>query len=136
MKCFDSLRLFMSGDIGKFIVIGFVLLFGALAWRAWHIRQYSPQWPYVMGEITLSRAYSQNDFGEDVGTPSHRWQTEVQYRYEVNGAPLKGNRLRAFGRHHFTQEEAEAEIAPFPVGMRVKVFYDPARPATSVLVPG
>lgn len=126
----------MSDDIGKYIVIGFVLLFGALAWRAWQIRQHSPEWPYVMGEVTVSRAYSQNDFGEDVGTPSHRWQTEVQYRYEVNGIPMTGKRLRAFGRHHFTQEEAEAEIAPFPVGKQVKVYYDPAKPGTSVLIPG
>ena len=126
----------MSDDIGKYIVIGFVLLFGALAWRAWQIRQHSPQWPYVMGEMTVSRAYSQNDFGEDVGTPSHRWQTEVQYRYEVNGVALTGQRLRAFGRHHLTQEEAEAELAPFPAGKRVKVYYDPANPGTSVLIPG
>lgn len=126
----------MSDDIGKFIVIGFVLLFGVLAWRAWQIHQHSPEWPYVMGEVTLSRAYSQNDFGEDLGTPNHRWQTEVQYRYEVNGIPMTGKRLRAFGRHHFTQEEAEAEIAPFPVGKQVKVYYDPAKPGTSVLIPG
>ena len=39
----------MSDDIGKYIVIGFVLLFGALAWRAWQIRQHSPEWAFVMG---------------------------------------------------------------------------------------
>lgn len=88
----------MSDDIGKYIVIGFVLLFGVLAWRAWQIHQHSPEWPYVIGEVTLSRAYAQNDFGEDVGTPSHRWQTEVQYRYEVSGIPMTGKRLRALDR--------------------------------------
>ena len=34
------------------------------------------------------------------------------------------------------QEEAEAEIAPVPVGKQVKVYYDPAKPGTSVLIPG
>lgn len=126
----------MSDDIGKYIVIGFVVLFGALAWRAWQIRQHSPQWPYVMGEIVSSRVFAQNDFGEDTGTPSHRWQAEVQYRYEVNGVPLSGHRLRAFGYNHLTQQDAESEIAPFPAGKQVKVYYDPAKPSVSVLIPG
>lgn len=126
----------MLDDIGKYIVIGFVVLFGALAWRAWHIRQQSPQWPYVIGEVTASRAYSQNPHGDDMGTPNHRWQTEVRYRYEVNGERLTGNRLRAFGLNHFSKEDAEAEVAPFPIGLKVKVYYDPAKPGTSVLIPG
>ena len=33
----------MSDDIGKYIIIGFVLLFGVLSWRAWQIHQHSPE---------------------------------------------------------------------------------------------
>lgn len=126
----------MPDDIVKYIIIGFVLFFGVLAWRAWQIQQHSGQWPYVMGEVTVSRTHSPMPESDEYNTAHHRWQTEVQYRYEVAGVPYQGNRLRAFGIQHFSLAEAEAEIADFPVGAKIKVYYDPAKHSTSVLIPG
>ncbi|MDO9237520.1 MAG: DUF3592 domain-containing protein [Aquabacterium sp.] len=126
----------MLDDFGKYLLIAFIVGFGFLAWRAWHVKQASPQWPYVEGEVLTSRAFARNETADQRGTPTHEWLTEVSYSYTVNGIKLKGNRLRAFGLNHFDEAQAQQEIAPFPVGQRVKVYYDPANPASSVLIPG
>lgn len=126
----------MPDDIGKYLIIAFIAVFGLLAWRAWHIKQGSPQWPYVEGEMLQSRAFARNETGDQRGTPTHEWLTEVRYRYTVNGVDYVGKRLRAFGLNHFTQESAMQELAPFQAGQRVRVYYDPAKPASSVLIPG
>ncbi len=60
----------------------------------------------------------------------------MRYRYTVNGTTHTGERLRAFGLHHLDEQQALKEIAPFPVGQKVKVYYDPAKPSSSVLIPG
>jgi hypothetical protein len=126
----------MPDDLGKYILIAFAALFVFLTWRAWQIKQASPNWPYVEGEILQARVFARNETGDQQGTPTHEWLIEVRYRYVVDGVPLQGNRLRAFGLHHFTQEAAQSEIAPFGVGQQVKVYYSPAKPTESVLIPG
>lgn len=126
----------MSDDFGKYILIAFLLLFGVLAWRAWQIKQHSPHWPSVDGEMLSARAIAQNETGDHQGTPNHEWRTEVRYRYSVNGVEHTGNRIRAFGLRHFSEEEALTEIKPFQQGQRVKVYFDPAKPSSSVLIPG
>jgi hypothetical protein len=126
----------MDDQLGKFILIGFVLLFGVLGWRAWQVKQASPQWPTVEGEMLQARVFAANQTGDARGEPVHQWQTEVVYEYHVNGQRHVGKRLRALGRHHFDQASAMQEIAPFQVGMKVKVYYDPAEPTSAVLIPG
>ncbi len=126
----------MFEDLGKYLLIAFVVFFGVLAWRAWQIRQASPEWPYVEGEMVSTRVFAQNETGGDRGVSTHEWYTEVHYRYTVNGQTYTGNRLRAFGLHHFSRDQAEAELTPFPVGARVKVYYNPNKPSESVLIPG
>lgn len=126
----------MSDDFGKYLLAAFVLLFAVLAWRAWQVKQASPQWPTVMGQVTESRAFARNETGDQRGTPTHEWLTEVRYDYTVDGVRYSGNTLRAFGLHHFNEEQALAELAPFGVGKTVPVYYDPAKPSRSVLIPG
>jgi hypothetical protein len=126
----------MPDDISKYIIIAFVLVFGALAWRAWQVKQASPAWPSVEGEILGSRVYARNETGDQSGTPTHDWLTEVRYSYTVNGKDYTGNRLRAFGLNHFDKDQAMKEILPFQAGTHVKVYYDPEKPSNSVLIPG
>ena len=53
------------------------------------------------------------------------------------GKTYTGTRLRAFGRNHSSEAEALQELAPFITpGQAVKVYYDPAKPSVSVLIPG
>lgn len=126
----------MSDQLGRLLLVALVVGFGLLAWRAWQIRQASPSWPTVEGEILVSRAYPRNESNDGHGTPTHHWLVEVQYRYTVQGTPYTGDRLKAFVPPLPDEASAQAWLAPFPVGARVRVHYDPARPAVSVLVPG
>ena len=126
----------MPDTLGKYIVVAFVLAFAFLAWRAWQIKQASPNWPYVEGEMLVAKARARNETGEQSGTPTHEWFTEVRYRYTVNGTTYTGDRLRALGLNHFDEQQALQELAPFPVGQKVKVYCDPAKPSSSVLIPG
>lgn len=126
----------MSDDLGKYLLAAFVLLFAVLAWRAWQTKQASPHWPSVTGQITASRAVARNETGDHRGTLTHEWLTEVRYDYTVEGVRYTGNTLRAFGRHHFSEEQALAELAPFALGVNVLVYYDPDKPSRSVLIPG
>lgn len=126
----------MPDDIGKYLIIAFIAGFGFLAWRAWQIKQASPDWPSVEGEMLEARARARNETGDQRGVQKHEWFTEVRYRYSVNGTSYTGDRLRAFGLNHFDEQQALQELAPFPIGQKVKVYYDPAKPASSVLIPG
>jgi hypothetical protein len=112
------------------------IVVAALAWHAWQIKRDSPVWPSVQGEILVSKVAAQNETGDAHGTLSHHWRTEVQYRYQVQGITHTGNRIRAMGLNHFDEASAQAELAPFPVGARVPVYYRPESPGTSVLIPG
>lgn len=126
----------MPDQLGKYIVAAFVLAVCFLAWRAWQIKQASPGWPSVEGEITQSRARPFNEQSGEPEAAKNDWMAEVRFRYTVQGVTHEGQRLKAFGRHYLSREEAEQALAPYPVGARVPVFYDPARPDVSVLIPG
>lgn len=126
----------MPDDIGKYLITAFIIGFGFLAWRAWQVKQASPAWPHVEGEMLESRARAHNETGDQHGTLARQWSTEVRYRYTVNGVSYTGNRLRAFGLNHSDEQQALHELAPFPLGQKVKVYYDPAKPSSSVLIPG
>ncbi len=130
------ISLSMPDSLGKFIVAAFVLVFAFVAWRAWQIKVASPQWPSVEGDMLVSRARPFNMQSSEPEAGKNDWMAEVHYRYTVNGVEHEGRRLQAFGRHYFSRDEAESALAPFPVGARVKVFHDPARPDVSVLIPG
>lgn len=126
----------MPDQLGKYIVAAFVLAVCFVAWRAWQIKQASPGWPSVEGEITQSRARPFNEQSGEPEAAKNDWMAEIRFRYTVQGVPHEGRRIKAFEPHHFTREEAEHALAPYPVGARVRVFYDPAHPEVSVLIPG
>ena len=106
------------------------------AWWAWQVKRDSPHWPNVQGEILVSRARAMNETGDQGGQLAHHWLAEVEYRYEVNGQTYTGRGIRALGLNHFDEASALSELAPFPVGARVPVYYRPDQPGTAVLIPG
>lgn len=94
--------------------------------------QASAQWPSTEGTILtnrVDRAVSQN--GRSVS-----YSAEVTYRYSVNGQSYGADRIR-FGTEGGSGEEEQRQVAArFAVGARVKVYYDPDRPAVSTLLAG
>ncbi len=67
---------------------------------------------------------------------SRSWPEEEGYTYTVAGQIYRGTRIRYAHQGHRERSKAEAELAGYAPGRRVKVFHDPADPAQSVLVQG
>ena len=126
----------MSDDLGKILLLAIVLIAGFFAWRAWEVKQASPRWPSVEGVVLTSQPRAVHDNPAEPESAKHDWVSEVRYAYTVDGVSYTGDRLQAFGRRHMTKQEVLQELAPFPVGARVKVYHDPANPGRSVLIPG
>lgn len=126
----------MSDDFGKILLLAIVLIAGLFAWRAWEVKRNSPQWPSVEGVMLTSQPRAMHDNPAEPESAKHDWVAEVRYAYMVDGVSYTGDRLQAFGRRYMTKEEVLQELAPFPVGAHVQVFYDPAQPQSSVLIPG
>jgi len=126
----------MSEDFGKYLVLAIVLVVAVVAWRAFQMKAASPDWPWVMGEIVRAKPLpmSDNPFEQHHGT--HKWDLDVRYRYSVLGQNYENGRIRAISPHYFDEQSALQALKDYPVGAQVKVYYDPARPDSSVLIPG
>jgi hypothetical protein len=94
------------------------------------------RWPSAQGEIVDARVVLQNDNG------GRKFFNEVvTYRYHVGGQPYSNNRVR-FGFVPTpmsivpTRESPYATsslAARYPQGKSIRVYYNPRRPADSVL---
>lgn len=125
----------MLALIVKTVLIVVFIVVAVLMWRGWQDRKASPQWPTVEGVIT--RAELRREYDDPMGEISHNgWLLDVQYEYSVQGERHQGTRVRALPERFYSEEAARAALAPYPVGQRVQVHHDPARPGSSVLVPG
>ncbi len=84
------------------------------------------QWyPSVPGEIT--RSAEQREVGES-------FDTEVRFRYSVNGQEFAGNRLHFLNLRDVSRPaKAQRTLARYPVGQRVEVIYNPNDPSDSAL---
>jgi hypothetical protein len=92
------------------------------------------QWPSVDGKIVTS----------EIATVTGRFKygirtsvvADVGYVYSVNGQTFQGEHLRLLPMLHMKGEGTPEEIVTrYPVGRSVEVFYDPADPTASVLIP-
>lgn len=97
----------------------------------------SREWPTTEGVITASRITSNHKTSTEKGWHSNRYQYEVrvQYAYEVDGVSYSGNRLRIGPKKHSSEKNAQRELAEYPVGQRVRVYYNPKEPERSLLKP-
>lgn len=116
----------------------YVLLFGVLMYVG--IQQAlemgdSREWPTTEGVITASRIISSPKTSTEKGWHGSRYEYEVrvQYAYEVDGVSHSGNRLRIRPNQYSSEKNAQRELAEYPVGQRVRVYYDPKEPERSLL---
>ena len=87
-------------------------------------------WSQATGEVTKCQIEEDSD-GE--GTT---WKVLVGYRYSVNGQEYTGDRL-AFGYSaNSTQDEHVAIHKKIRGADSIRIYYDPANPAKSVIAPG
>lgn len=125
----------MSIDWEKWIIGAVVAGLAFLMWRGYQDRKASPQWPTATGLIVDSRVVAQNETN-DGATFTREWRIDVNYTYSVNGQTYKNNRIRAMLPRFSTEAEALSIQQKFPAGAQVPVFYDPAKPQSSVLISG
>lgn len=65
------------------------------------------------------------------GRTARTWLARFAYEYEAGGQVHTGRRVAFYKR--CTGSCAQELVARHPVGSRVQIFYDPARPAEAVL---
>lgn len=122
-----------------------VLLFiaGLMAGGAWLYARYdehmtsvsreSTSWPSVDGLVTRSNLEA---FRSKVGTKRKtRWRLEIYYEYVVEDEVFENDLVR-FDQDELSTTEKEDLVSAYPVGRKVRVFYNPERPKQSVLVKG
>jgi hypothetical protein len=107
----------------------FAAVFGGFGAFKYVVGSASASWPSTDGRITSSRL---NQTGS--GTKA-KFRPSVSYSYTVQGSGYTGNQIRAVSSYS-SRSRAEAELARYRVGSTVPVYYDPAKPASSLLVPG
>lgn len=103
----------------------------------------SETWP--LAEATILRSEVEevrhNKPRGDDGTPAGyylRYRPLIEYQWQVKGHTYTRAR-RTFSSAQAdeeTREDAEAIIAPYPVGAKVNIPYDPGTPSRAILEPG
>lgn len=128
--------------LGFLCVGGLALIFGAVGvWvlvtyrRGKQKAQESAAWPSVMGKVLEAYVTSHTEIDSE-GESVEVYAPRVVYEYAVNGVSYRGDRLAvgpvATSRN---RRSAEQEVARYPEGGEVRVFYNPQNPAEAVLQP-
>lgn len=87
------------------------------------------KWPSTTGVISSSHITHSTD------TSRHRdeYEVRVTYSYVVEGVQYQGDRLEIRPTKTSSERFAERELADYPVGKQVPVYYNPQEPERSVL---
>src|SRR3990167_1811678 len=98
----------------------------------------SKEWPYTHGIIPSSQILKENrkDYGNSssrTSTHHYAYRVWVQYSYQVNASTYTGKRIRVRSHTYSLESLAQRELAEYPVGKTVKVYYNPEDPERSFL---
>src|SRR5512145_2739045 len=119
---------------------GLLLLFGGIGIFAIYTGRKSVQradasqgWQATTGLITGAQVEQSPSMDSD-GDWSDSYSPRVSYDYTALGQLYTGKKISfGFTKAHNTHRGAEAELARYPIGSQVTVFYNPANPAEAVL---
>lgn len=116
-----------------------VLITGALGllalcagiWNMLHPRK-AFQWTRTTGKIVSSEteSFTESDSGQRAQT---FYRPVIEFSYTVEGQEYRGSSGSSAVTISAGQKWADAEVARYPVGMEVPVFYDPQNPTQSGL---
>ena len=116
-----------------YLISGLLLFFEARS---------SAHWPQTPGEIVESSVKTRMTRGSSLrhgGTGSYRvWWPVLRYSYAAEGVPHSATRL-SYGvetNETMDRNKAESVARKYPLGKKVTVYYDPARPGRATLIAG
>ena len=118
--------------VGICALAALIGLFVVMAMRAKARNKAALAWPSVEGEIIHSEAtgkWSTDSQGQAV----MRYKADIRFRYTVDGKSYDGTRIAFYGAIVDTAAKAQAQCNHYPVGAKMPVYYDPRKPADSVL---
>lgn len=87
-------------------------------------------WPSVQGTITRSEVV------ETRRNKSTEYGLKLAYAYSVDGQPHVGSKVQSTQSMSGNRRFAEKQVARYPVGTRVPVYYQPGQPSEAVLETG
>ena len=125
----------MEGIIFGIVAVFFGLLSIGYSAYSYHRATQSRSWPRAEGTVTqASVKHAQTT--HDPGEPNSRQEwylPDIQYTYSVRGRSYSGSRILIGEITAMPHEAVLQLIRSYRDGMKVRVYYDPARPAFSVL---
>jgi len=117
-----------TGGIGFGFGISLVLL--VIQYRNLRYARQSIQWPTAPGQVVESCVIHSGTSGNSHYTP------HVKFSFTVEGKQYSANTVSLKSHPVAGRQSAEEHIAPFPVGRKVVVRYNPKIPHVAVLEPG
>ncbi len=118
-----GIKLFLSA-----FILGGLIALGVGGWNfVWSVR--SASWPTVEGAVLTSKLEMQQ------GNKGPTYSARITYDYQVKGRHYDGSRL-AFGALSSSMGYEQGILDRYPVGGKVRVYYDRSDPAEAVLEPG
>lgn len=70
----------------------------------------------------------------NLGRSGQSFLAEVKYQFQIDGKSYTGDRLSFFNTRETREENAKNKLVPYPIGVKVNVFYDASNPGHSTLV--
>ncbi|MEX2026917.1 MAG: DUF3592 domain-containing protein [Pirellulaceae bacterium] len=100
----------------------------------WMIATQSLTWTYASADGTVLESTIERGTDSDGDAT---YDAKIRYEYVAQGQSHRGDTIRNFSmRMNGGRQEAKRSVNRYPVGKRVVVYYDPARPSQSVLERG
>ncbi len=112
-----------------FIVAGAAASLGIF--KAISIAQESKSWPTAEGVVRLSKVQFEDRIGK-----KGMYSAEVMFEYQIEGKTYSSNRISSVNSSSSNPASARETVDKYPEGAKVKVFYNPGSPQTSLLEPG
>lgn len=99
-------------------------------------------WPETQGTVVSAtvKTHTSRRGSQSVGQRDRlrEYYPSITYRWTVNGQTYTGSQYQiganADSYYRAEREKAEAEVAKYPAGTAIPVYYDPDAPSTAVLV--
>lgn len=134
-----------SPDFPLFNYLMSILIFGIgcvfaflmpAGYASYQLQTQAKLWPTTQGTIVSSKVKESQHFEFDA--KDYKYQASVMARYSVDGKHYQTFEIYAGQTQTSTNSYASAQkkVVRYPVGAKIKVYYNPAKPSVGVLEPG